>query len=136
MMAVATDTRICVTVSCHRNLELYVVHKLLHCCTMVLFFLLSPYPADPTLTTENLMEVVRGVESRWKDLSSKLPVRYSEKQKIRRLYQSDHQKMEALVKHYVRYYPFHSWKDVSSALEEMQLPQLAEAVTTKYVRGM
>ena len=104
--------------------------------------LVSP-PADPTLTTENLMEVVRGVEGRWKDLSSNLcsevisrGVRRSEMDKIWHLYQSDHQKMEAIIKHYVRYYPFHSWKDVSSALVEMNLPQLAEVVTTKYVRGM
>ena len=110
---------------------------------MVLFFLLSPHPADPTLTTENLMEVVRGVESRWKDLGSNLcsggilgGVRSSEMQKIQRLYQSDHQKMEAIIKHYVRYYPSRSWKDVYSALERMNLSQLAEVVNTKYVRGM
>ena len=89
------------------------------------------------------MEVVRGVESRWEDLGSNLcsggilgGVRDSEMQKIRHLYQSDHQRLEALVKHYVKHCPFHSWKDVSSALEKMQLPQLAEVVTTKYVRGM
>ena len=103
---------------------------------MVHFFLLSPHPADPTLTTENLMKVVNGVEDRWKDLADKLVVRDSEKQKIQRLYQSDHQRMEALINHYVRHYPRHSWKVVASALERMQLPQLAEVVTTKYVRGM
>ena len=97
--------------------------------------LVSP-PADPTLTTENLMEVVRGVESRWEDLGIYLAVRYPERQKIQRLYQSDHQKMEAIIKHYVRYYPSRSWKDVSSTLERMELPQLAEVVNTKYVRGM
>ena len=103
---------------------------------MVHFFLLSPHPADPTLTTENLMEVVRGVESRWEDLSEELGMRYSERQKLRRLYQSDHQRMEALINHYVRHNPTCSWKEVASALEGMQLPQLAEVVTTKYVRGM
>ena len=103
---------------------------------MVRFFLLSPHSADPTLTTVNLMEVVRGVESRWEDLSDKLFVRRSEKQNIHRFYQSDHQKMEAIIKHYVKHYPSRSWKDVSSALERMELPQLAEVVNTKYVRGM
>ena len=110
---------------------------------MVLFFLLSPHPADPTLTTENLMEVVRGIEGRWEDLGSNLcsgrilrGVRRSETEKIRHLYQSDHQKMEAIIKHYVKHYPSRSWKGVSSALERMELPQLAEVVTTKYVRGM
>ena len=103
---------------------------------MVHFFLLSSHPADPTLTTENLMEVMRGMESRWEDLSSELYVRLSERQKLRRLYQSDYQRMEALINHYVRHYPFRSWKEVASALERMKLPQLAEVITTKYVRGM
>ena len=103
---------------------------------MVLFFLLSPHPADPTLTTENLMEVVRGIEGRWMDLGQNLVVRASEMQKIPHLYQSDHQKMEAIIKHYVRYHPFCSWKVVSRALERMELPQLVEVVNTKYVRGM
>ena len=103
---------------------------------MVLFFLLSPHPADPTLTTENLMEVVRGVEGHWEDLSDKLGVRLSEKEKILHLYQSDHQKMEAIIKHYVRHRPYRSWKRVADALERMNLSQLAEVVTTKYVRGM
>ena len=103
---------------------------------MVHFFLLSSHPADPTLTTENLMEVVRGVEGRWKHLSIQLVVRDSEIQKIQPLYRSDHQRMEALINHYVRYKPSRSWKGVASALERMQLPQLAEMITTKYVRGM
>ena len=82
------------------------------------------------------MEVVRGVEGRWKDLGNELGVRDSEMQKIQRLYQSDHQKMEAIINHYVRHKPSRSWKRVASELERMQLPQLAEVVTTKYVRGM
>ena len=82
------------------------------------------------------MEVMRGVEGRWEELGKKIRVRYSEMQKIQRLYQSDHQKMEAIIKHYVKHCPFRSWKDVSSALERMNLPQLAEVVNTKYVRGM
>ena len=103
---------------------------------MVHFFLLSPHPADPTLTTESLMEVVRGLESRWEDLADKLVVRDSEIQKIRHLYLSDHQRMEALINHYVRHKPTRSWKKVADALERMELPQLAEVVTTKYIRGM
>ena len=82
------------------------------------------------------MEVVKGVEDRWNDLSYQLLVRDSEKKKIQRLYRSDHQKMEAIIEHYVKHYPLRSWKNVSSALEEMNLPQLAEVVTAKYVRGM
>ena len=82
------------------------------------------------------MEVVRGVESRWKDLSDELYVRLSEMQTIRLLYRSDHQRMEAVVNHYVRHYPFCSWSKVAHALELMKLRQLAKVVTTKYVRGI
>ena len=106
-----------------------------HCCIMIHFFLLSTHSADPTLTTENLMEVVRGVEDRWEDLGLTF-VRYSEKQKIHHLYHSDHQKMEALINHYVRHYPTPSWNRIASVLENMKLRRLAKAVTTKYVRGM
>ena len=76
------------------------------------------------------------MESQWDKLVHELGVRFSENQKIRHLYWSDHQKMEAFTYHYVRHYPFRSWKKVASALKEMQLPHLAEVVTTKYVRGM
>ena len=103
---------------------------------MVLFFLLSPHPADPTLTTENLTEVVRGVESCWENLGNKLGVRHSEMQKIHHLYQNGHQKMEDIIKHYMGNPPSCSWERIISALERMKLPQLAEVVTTKYVRGM
>ena len=86
------------------------------------------------------MEVVRGVEHRWEDLGRSLHfpygVRDSEIHKIQRLYQSDHQKLEALINHYVGHHPLRSWKEVAWALERMELPQLAEVVTTKYVRGM
>ena len=102
---------------------------------MVPFFLLSPHPADPTLTTENLMEVLRGVEHRWEDLAVYL-VRYSQLQEIQRLYQSDHQKMKALINHYVKHYPTPSWNQVVFALELVKLRRLAKVVTTKYVRGI
>ena len=128
-------TNVYVCVSSHFKFRTAIAYRY-HCCAMVVFFLLSPHPADPTITTENLMEVVRGVESRWEDLGNKLFVRRSERQNIQRLYQSDHQKMEAIINHYVRHYPTSSWSEVASALEMMNLRQLAKVVTTKYVRGM
>ena len=87
--------------------------------------MLSPHPADPTLTTDNLMEVVKEVEHRWRDLGPKLglPVR---------LFSG----MASVVDDYVRRYPTPSWKKVATALQEMDLDKLADEVTTKYVRGM
>ena len=104
----------------------------LHCCT----FLLSPHPADPTLTTENLMEVVKGLERRWKDLADKLRVRYKKRAEIKTTYHNDVHRIEAVVDDYVRYKPDRSWGDVARALQEMGLPQKADAITAKCVRGI
>ena len=104
--------------------------------------MLSPHPADPTLTTDNLMEVVKEVEHRWWELGQKLGLHtylirvedvsgnmwLSKKEKI--------QGMANVVDEYVRRYPTPSWKKVATALQEMELDKLADEVTTKYVRGM
>ena len=87
--------------------------------------MLSPHPADPTLTTDNLMEVVKEVEHHWKDLGLKLGL------PMYRL-----SGMADVVDEYVRRYPTPSWKGVGTALQEMKLDKLADEVTTKYVRGM
>ena len=87
--------------------------------------MLSPHPADPTLTTDNLMEVVKEVEHRWVDLGDRFGLGMS----------SVHG-MVGVVDDYVRRYPAPSWKKVATALQEMELDKLADEVTTKYVRGM
>ena len=97
--------------------------------------MLSPHLADPTLTTDNLMEVVREVEHHWEDLGCKLGLRTQN----RRLIVVDGEKIHGMadvVDEYVRHYPTPSWKQVSTALQEMELEKLANEVTTKYVRGM
>ena len=89
--------------------------------------MLSPHPADPTLTTDNLMEVVKEVEHRWLDLGRKLG--------LSKYLLSVHG-MANVVDKYVRHYPTPSWKKVATALQRMKLDKLADEVTTKYVRGM
>ena len=89
--------------------------------------MLSPHPADPTLTTDNLMEVVKEVEHRWLELSDKLGLP---------MYRLSVHGMADVVDEYVRRYPTPSWKKVATALQEMKLDKLADEVTTKYVRGM
>ena len=103
--------------------------------------MLSPHPADPTLTTDNLMEVVKKVEHRWKDLGLKLglrrdttPVRGKRQTQLYRL--SGVHGMADVVDEYVRHYPTPSWKTVATALQKMELDKLADEVTTKYVTGM
>ena len=102
--------------------------------------MLSPHPADPTLTTDNLMEVVKEVEHHWKDLGRKLGLqtgRLSVTSGLRLQTQlSGVHGMADVVDQYVRCYPTPSWKGVTAALQEVKLDKLADEVTTKYVRGM
>ena len=90
----------------------------------IIFPVLSPHLADPTLTSDNFIEVMKDERHRWKDLARKLGV-------FKRMHG-----MEDVVDEYVRCYPTPSWKNVALALQEMELPKLADEVTTKYVRGM
>ena len=93
--------------------------------------MLSPHPADPTLTTGNLMEVVKEVEHHWRDLGDKLGLPMYLGLDMYRL-----SGMVDVVDAYVRRYPTPSWKQVATVLQEMKLDKLADEVTTKYVRGM
>ena len=96
--------------------------------------MLSPHPADPTLTTDNLMEVVKEVEHHWEDLGRKLSLRqHRVGTKFQLIGVHD---MADVVDEYVRRYPTPSWKGVGAALQRMKLDKLADEVTTKYVRGM
>ena len=95
--------------------------------------MLSPHPADPTLTTDNLMEVVKGVEHHWYDLGLRLHVSRS---KLSMLYYSDCHKMQALADYYITHHPTPSWKAIAGALQREGLHKQADEVTTKYVKGM
>ena len=98
--------------------------------------MLSPHPADSTLTTDNLMEVVKGVENRLDDLGLSLGMPESKRRKIGSLYHSDHQRMEAVLDYYVKYHPAPSWKQFAGKLQMFGLHKQADEVTTKYVKGM
>ena len=86
--------------------------------------MLSHHSADHTLTTDNLMEVVKEAEHHWWDLGRKLGVQLSV------------HGMADVVDEYVRHHPTPSWKKVATALQEIELDKLADEVTTKYVRGV
>ena len=87
--------------------------------------ILSLHSADYTLTTENLMEVVKEVKHHWVHLGNKLGL------PMHRL-----SGMADVVDEYARCHTTRSWKKVAAALQEMKLDKLADKVTTKYVRGM
>ena len=104
--------------------------------------MLSPHPADPTLTTDNIMEVVKEVEHQWEEFGKSLMPASIHKiaairiESIKGLYKTDHLRMEAVVDYFVKYHYDSSWKRVAAALQRMGLHKLADEVTTKYVRGM
>ena len=98
--------------------------------------MLSPHPADPTLTTDSLMEVVKGVENHWLGLGVWLGVPYSKTNEIDSLYHSDQHRMQALADHYTTYNPTPSWNIVARALQEEGLHKQADEVTTKSVESM
>ena len=95
--------------------------------------MLSPHP-DPTLTTDNLMEVVKEVEHhrslQW--ALDVLHVPYCKAKEIERLYQDENRRIEAMLDYYVRYSPYASWKEFAEKLHN----ELAEKVSAKYVKGM
>ena len=97
--------------------------------------MLSPHSADPTLTTDNFMEVLTGMEHYWKDLGIRLHVPGSKISEIEGLYESDYLRMEGLVDHYIRHYPTPSWKFLAGTLQRMGLHEQADEVTTKYAKS-
>jgi len=62
---------------------------------------MQSHPADPTITTDNLMEVVKEVEHRWEEFGELLGLP-SKVENIRGLYKTDHLRMEAVVDNYVK----------------------------------
>ena len=97
--------------------------------------MLSSHPADPTLTTDKLMEVVKEVQHRWEELGHSLKMGLI-LSKLKGLYQSDHLRMEAVVDYYLKYHPTPSWRDVAVALRNLGLHKETDSITTRYVRGM
>ena len=94
-------------------------------------------PGDPTFTTDNVMEVMKDQEERWDSLGDLLGVEKRERDRIGYLYQSDpHQKMRAILDHYVRHNRRASWKRLATALKRMGLDNLADFVTANHVRGI
>ena len=95
----------------------------------VIYLVLSSHLADPTLTIDNLIEVMKEEKHRWKDLARKLGLSAFDISFVMH-------GMEDVADEYVRRYPTPSWKQVALALQEMELHKLADEVTTKYVRGI
>ena len=92
--------------------------------------------ADPTLTLDNIMEVVKDTEEHWERLGEELAVGQFERNEIRSNYQNNYLRMEAALNFYIRYHPTSSWKGIATALRAIGFHDLEDVVTTKYVRGV
>ena len=82
------------------------------------------------------MEVVKGLERRWDNLTGELYVLSKKIAEITSTNHNDIQRMEAVVDHFVRYDPLRSWDRVARALQGMGLHQQGDVVIAKYVRGI
>ena len=107
-----------------------------HCGTLLPH--VSP-PTDPTLTTSNMLSVLSGEEERWEELCRGLleysGVCESKMAEIRRNHRSSTDRIGALSNFYIGYHYAPSWQRIALALQRMGWQDLADMVTTKYVRG-
>ena len=101
------------------------------CYTSTLLCLSS----DPTLTTHNVTEMVKGVD--YSLLDNVLDVSYCSDKlvEIHNQYQSNEQRSEALVAHAVLTHPCLTWKRLSTRLQRYGYSEAAAEVTRKYVKG-
>ena len=88
--------------------------------------------SDPTLTTHNVTEMVKGVS--YSFLHLVLNVSFNKFIDIQLQYQSNEQRSEALVAHVVLTHPCLTWKRLSTKLQHCDCEAAAE-VTRKYVKG-
>ena len=97
---------------------------------------LPPPPPDPTLTSDNLLTVMKDVQD-WDQLGKWLSIPASKRVlEISQHHPTDSQRKVTLLTHWLHTHPAPSWKRVATALRLMDKYSLAEVVTTKYVRGM
>ena len=90
--------------------------------------------ADPTLTTENLMELLGDVKEQWSFLATGLGVSTSQLQQINSYYQMNQDRLRASLDHWISSYPCSSWLMVATVLDQMDGNQhLAEVIRIKYI---
>ena len=80
-------------------------------------------PSDPTLTVENVTEVL-GEVGVWERVGFQLLVPHSKLQEIKQLSASDREKSQSLGRYWVTNAPGASWERLGYALYEMGVPRL------------
>ena len=99
------------------------------------FLYLYEYPplSDPTLTTHNVVEMMKGVK--YDHLFFVLIASLSKWLEIGDQYQSVEQRSEALIAHTISTYPCMSWNKLAGRLQQWGYREAAAEVTRKYVKG-
>ena len=98
-----------------------------------IFMTLFCLSSDPTLTTHNVMEMVKEVP--YNMLQHVLNVSLNKRLKILTQYQSDEQRSEALISHAISTHPCLSWNLLTNGLQQYGHSKAAAEVTKKYVKG-
>ena len=96
---------------------------------------LCPLYLEPSLTLHNILSVCEGVTDWW-ELSLRLRVRYSKRVDIRRRYQTDSERVEAVVKEWRAYHPAPSWKGLARALYKTGTLIVLRRLYGKYLAGI
>ena len=93
----------------------------------------SSVPSDSTLTTHNVVEVMKPVS--YFVTQDVMRTSSDRSGKIERQYQSEEQRKEALIAHALSTHPCLSWNMIAAELQNLRYSEAAAEVTRKYVKG-
>ena len=92
-------------------------------------------PSDPTLTVENVTEVM-GEVGNWERVGCELGVPHSKRQEIKQLSTSDREKSQSLGRYWVTNAPGASWEELGNALYKNGEETAAAMVKQYLPKGM
>ena len=88
---------------------------------------------DPTLTTTNVVEVVKPVS--YHDTKYIISASFGKSSEMEWMFQSREQMKEALIDHTLSTHPCLSWSTIAAELQRMGYSEAAAEVSRKYVKG-
>ena len=95
---------------------------------MISQFLPQSYVTEPTLTCENILEVLKSVAPKnWDDLAFALRVPVSKRDQITQQFRTPEQKREALVTYWLQVVPDACWEMLAGALYFWKYDKAVEA---------
>ena len=83
----------------------------------------------PSLTVENIMAVLKGIERKWDFIGSLLCVPEEKRSAMKKqLYFTDKDQLRKILMYMLSLHPFASWRVIMNALHWMREHQLAESI--------